>query len=283
MVSEVDVCFYGSTPKIANAESPLTGAVKTDGHVSGTQTVCVERPRRISDASVLTLDGYGTLVDRETGIITALMPWLHDVGVTAGRSEILRAFVQAERANLQPGMSYREVLLRVHDQLAEFFGVKADPKAAKEFAASIGRWPVHPDAPAALAYLKQHFQLVVLTNADHASFDIANQALGVEFDAVYTAEDAGMYKPNTGMFAYLLSKLEEASIEKRRVLHVAGSIRFDHVPAKRLAMNTCWIHRKKGLQPPVDTKKRALDVHPDFRFRTLGGLADAHWTEIRNS
>jgi 2-haloacid dehalogenase/putative hydrolase of the HAD superfamily len=180
-------------------------------------------------------------------------------------------------------MSYRDVLVRVHDTMAEFFGVDRDQKAASEFAASIGRWPVHPEAPAALAYLKQHFQLVVVTNADHASFDMANEALGVEFDAVYTAEDAGCYKPSTGAFIHLLKRLGEGGIEKRKVLHVAGSIRFDHVPAKRLGMNTCWIHRKHGQQRLAQAHRRGLDVHPDFRFRTLGGLADAHWAEVRES
>ena len=283
MVGDVDVCFYGSTSNTAVTEKSLTRQVDNEGHASPMHGACAERPRRLSDASVLTLDGYGTLVDRESGIITALMPWLHDVGVTAGRSEILRAFAQAERANLFPGVSYRDVLIRVHDQLADFFGVGTDRKAAEEFAGSIGRWPVHPDAPAALAHLKQHFQLVVLTNADHASFDLTNEALGVEFDAVYTAEDAGVYKPNTGIFSFLLKKLQDAGIEKRRVMHVAGSIRFDHVPAKRMAMNTCWIHRRHGPACPADARKRGLDVHPDFRFRTLGGLADAHWAELRGN
>lgn len=236
---------------------------------------------RLGDASVLTLDGYGTMVDRESGVITALMPWLHDVGVTAGRGEILRAFGQAERANLKPGRRYRDVLTLVHDALADFFGVTPDRKAAEDFAASIGRWPVHPDVPEALDYLKQHFQLVVVTNADHADFAVTNEALGVEFDAVYTAEDAGSYKPSTAVFSYLLSRLEEAEIDKRSVLHVAGSIRFDHVPAKRLGMNTCWIQRDDGKRRLAHAKKRGLDVHPDFRFKDLAALAEAHAREAQ--
>ncbi|MGI9498738.1 MAG: HAD family hydrolase [Geminicoccaceae bacterium] len=279
MVGDPDICFYGSTSDCAVVEKPSARVAERRATTPAVQSTCVERPRRLSDAAVLTLDGYGTLVDRESGIISALMPWLNDVGVTAERGEILRAFAQAERANMIPGVSYRDVLIRVHDGLAEFFGVAPDQKAAEEFASSIGRWPLHPDAPAALAYLKQHFQLVVLTNADHAAFDVTNEALGVEFDAVYTAEDAGAYKPSTAMFAFLLNKLDEAGIERRRVMHVAGSIQFDHVPAKRLAMNTCWIHRKDGQQRLAEAHKRGFDIRPDFRFRTLGGLADAHWAE----
>ena len=280
MVGNADTCFYGSTSTTALAEQTPPSPMGSGAQTASSRPVLAERPRRLGDASVLTLDGYGTLVDRDSGIIEALMPWLRDVGVTAGRSEVLRAFAQAERANLTPGVAYRDVLIRVHDQLAEFFGVDADRKAAEAFAASIGRWPVHPDVPEALAYLKQHFQLVVLTNADHASFDVTNEALGVEFDAVYTAEDTGLYKPNSGMFAYLLSRLDEAGIDRSSTLHVAGSIRFDHVPAKRLGMSTCWIHRKHGPERLNEAHKRGLDVHPDFRFQTLGMLADSHLEEL---
>ncbi|MEZ5933412.1 MAG: haloacid dehalogenase type II [Alphaproteobacteria bacterium] len=279
MAGEFDVCFYGTTSDATVREKSTTAEISS--RLSSLPRSIVERPLCVDDATVLTFDVYGTLVDRETGIVTALMPWLHDVGVTAGRSEIVRAFSLAERSSLCPGMRYRDVLVQAHDAIADFFGVRPDRKAAEEFAGSIGRWPVHPDAPAALAYLKQHFQLVVLTNSDHASFEVTNQALGVEFDAVYTAEDTGTFKPSTGMFAHLLSKLEEAGIDKRQVLHVAGSIRFDHVPAKRLGMNTCWIHRKRGPEPLATIQKHGVNVHPDFRFRTLGGLADTHWSEIR--
>ena len=237
-----------------------------------------EAKRRLRDYSVLTLDCYGTLVDRDGGIIMALMPWLNDAGVVASRGEILRAFRQAERAKLvtAPGVCYREVLLEAHDAIAKFFDVPTHQKAAKAFAASITNWPVHPDVPSALAYLKKHYSLVVLTNIDHQSFDETNKALGVDFDAVYTAEDIGSYKPSMRSFDYLLSRLAKADIAKDRVLHVAGSLRFDHVPAKRRGMSTCWIHRPHGRSKMSGSTTRGIDVHPDFYFQTLGALADAH-------
>ena len=51
-----------------------------------------EAKRRLRDYSVLTLDCYGTLVDRDGGIIMALMPWLNDAGVVASRGEISPRF-----------------------------------------------------------------------------------------------------------------------------------------------------------------------------------------------
>ncbi len=279
MTGELETCFYGSTSDTALRERLSNVVVERRPASRDQNRTVAERPKRLSDAAVLTFDGYGTLVDRESGIVAAIMPWLRDVGVTAGRGEIIRAFTQAERACLTPGIPYRDVLMMVHDMVAEFFGVAPDRDAARAFSGSIGQWPIHPDAAAALNYLKQHVQLVVLTNADHASFAITNEALGVEFDAVYTAEDAGSYKPGTGPFSYLLDRLDEAGIGKHQILHVAGSIRFDHVPAKRLGMTTCWIQRKHGEQRMAKVRRLGIDVHPDFRFSTLGALADAHWLE----
>jgi 2-haloalkanoic acid dehalogenase type II len=204
MVADPDFCFYGTT-----ADRPVQYSNQTRPAAARPTTFEQEAKRRLRDYSVLTLDCYGTLVDRDTGIINALMPSLNDAGVTAGRGEILRAFSQAERARLvtAPGICYRDLLIDIHDSLARFFEIESDAKAAEAFARSIKDWPVHPDVPAALAYLKQHYRLVVLTNVDHQSFKMTNKVLGGEFDAVYTAEDIGTYKPSMRSFDYLLSRL----------------------------------------------------------------------------
>lgn len=276
MNADPDLCFYGTT-----ADQPFKLSNETRRFKPGLLALEQEARRRLSDYAVLTLDCYGTLVDRDTGIINALMPWLNDSGVTAGRGEILRAFRQAERAKLvtAPGVCYRDVLLDVHDTLARFFDVDTDQKAATAFAASIKDWPIHADVPAALAYLKKHYRLVVLTNIDHHSFEQTNKALGIEFDAVYTAEDIGTYKPSMKSFDFLLSSLAKVDIAKERVLHVAGSLRFDHVPAKRRGMNTCWINRPQGQPRMKGSTTRGIDVQPDFHFESLDALADAHAAE----
>ncbi len=280
MIADPDFCFYGTTVDQAIRGSKETGKAKP-------KLVAIEREakRRLRDYSVLTLDCYGTLVDRDRGIISALMPWLNDAGVMATRGEILRAFSQAERAKLvtAPGVCYRDALLEIHDAVAKFFDVPSHKKAAIAFAASIKDWPVHSDVPEALAYLKKHYRLVVLTNIDHQSFQQTNKAMGVDFDAVYTAEDIGTFKPSMRSFDYLLSRLAKADIAKDRVLHVAGSLRFDHVPAKRRGMNTCWIQRPHGRPKMKGSTTSGIDVHPDFYFESLGALADAHAAEATSS
>jgi 2-haloacid dehalogenase len=236
---------------------------------------------RLSDFSVLTFDCYGTLIDWETGISEALMPWLREAGVDLERDQVLEAFGELESAQqaATPGMLYPQLLAEVHRGLAGRFGIAPDAAAAAAFGASVGEWPAFPDSAAALAYLKQHYQLVILSNVDRASFARSNAKLGVAFDAVYTAEDIGSYKPDPRNFDYLLRHLAERGIARGQILHTAESLYHDHVPAKRIGLATCWIHRRAGKEGHGATRVPEGEVRPDFRFESLAALAEADRAE----
>ncbi len=236
---------------------------------------------RLSDYSVLTFDCYGTLIDWESGIVQALQPWLERAGVGASREQILAAFAQAEAPQqaATPGLLYPELLSRVHGAIAAHFGVAPDPGAAQAFGASIEDWPAFPDSAGALADLKRDYRLVILSNVDRASFAHSQRKLGVAFDAVYTAQDIGSYKPDPRNFEYLLARLAEQGIAREQILHTAESLYHDHVPAKRIGLATCWIHRRAGQAGHGATHRPDTEVHPDFRFPTLAAMAAARRAE----
>ena len=166
---------------------------------------------KLSDFDVLTFDCYGTLIDWETGICGAIGPWLLRWGLTATPEQILAAFAAAEAPQQEatPGMPYPELLARVHGAVAAHFGIAPDADAAAAFGRSIEHWPPFPTPAEALAYLKRHYRLVVLSNVDRASFAHSARRLGVAFDAVYTAQDIGSYKPDPRNFEYMLARLAE--------------------------------------------------------------------------
>ena len=87
-------------------------------------------------------------------------------------------------------MPYSGVLAAVHDRLAREWGAAATEAEHRAFGASVPDWPAFPDSPEALAYLKGHFALVVLSNVDHVSFAGSAKRLGVAFDAVHTGAEA---------------------------------------------------------------------------------------------
>jgi 2-haloacid dehalogenase len=131
--------------------------------------------------------------------------------------------------------------------LARDIGLAADPAVAQAFGGSVRNWPAFPDSADVLAYLKRHYRLVILSNIDRASFVHSARKLGIEFDAVYTAQDIGSYKPDARNFEYMLAQLAERGITSEQLLHTAESLYHDPIPAKRFGLATCWIHRRARL------------------------------------
>jgi FMN phosphatase YigB (HAD superfamily) len=117
---------------------------------------------------------------------------------------------------------------------------------------------------------------VILSNVDRASFAITSQALGVDFDEVYTAQDIGSYKPDQRNFEYLISNLSRGGISRQQILHVAQSLFHDHGPANAAGLASAWIDRRNQRQGWGATSAPPTGVRYDFRFASLGEMADAH-------
>ncbi len=165
---------------------------------------------KLSDFRVLTFDCYGTLIDWESGIWDAYQPLLRVNGSDAiTRSIALEAHAESESAQQAetPGMIYPEVLTAAHVGLAQRFGLRTNAELNQAFGASVPHWPAFPDTADALRTLQKHYKLVILSNVNRDGFAASNRKLGVTFDAIYTAEDVGSYKPNPRNFDYMLERL----------------------------------------------------------------------------
>jgi putative hydrolase of the HAD superfamily len=152
---------------------------------------------RLSDFKVLTFDCYGTLIDWETGMVEALKSLTDRAKTPLSRNTILEAHARHESMQqLQtPGKLYRDLLAVVYKRLAEEWEIATSWDDCVRYGRSVRDWPAFPDTPGALAYLKHHYKLVILSNVDNENFSHSNTKLGVDFDAIYTAEDIGTYKP----------------------------------------------------------------------------------------
>ena len=236
---------------------------------------------RLTDYGVLTFDCYGTLIDWETGIWDALQPLImenDDAGVT--RAAALGAFAKCESRQEQatPGLRYPELLSRVHRRIAETFGMQTDVPLDEAFGASVPHWPAFPDTADALRALQRHYKLVILSNVHRDGIAASNRKLGVAFDAVYTAEEIGSYKPADANFEYLLAHLKsDLGLAPSDVLHTAQSLHHDHAPANRFGLANAWIDRQRLSAGGSWGATARVDPMPstDFVFFSMGEMADA--------
>ena len=239
---------------------------------------------RLSDFKVLTFDCYGTLIDWESGIIEALRPLTRRVSKALTRHDILAAHARHESAQQRytPTTRYRDLLAIVYKRLAEEWGVTAPWDECIAYGRTIGDWPPFDDSPGALQYLKRYYKLVILSNVDNESFAASNRRLEVAFDAIYTAEDIGSYKPSPRNFQYMLENLTALGVQKAEILHTAESLFHDHAPANQFKLASCWIFRRHDQEGFGATMKPGQMPRYDFRFTSLAEMVKAHEQELRS-
>jgi 2-haloalkanoic acid dehalogenase type II len=235
----------------------------------------------LADYTTLTFDCYGTLIDWESGIWDAYQPLI----MASGRGDIARNAALVTHAGLEsaqqaatPGMLYPELLSAVHTAFARHYGLETAEDMDTAFGASLPHWPAFPDTADALRRLKNRYKLVILSNVNRAGFAAANRKLGVAFDAIYTAEDVGSYKPDPRNFEHMLARLQvDYGVAPGEILHTAQSLFHDHVPATDFGLAKAWIDRQ-GLSEGGDWGATAeVPERPevDFLFPTMAAMADA--------
>ncbi len=237
--------------------------------------------KQLADFGVLTFDCYGTLIDWESGIWDALQPLLMaNEGAPVTRAVALEAHAAEESAQqaATPDMLYPEILARVHVALARRFDLRSTADLDAAFGASVAHWPAFADTADALRVLKEHYKLVILSNVNRDGFAASNRKLGVAFDAIYTAEDIGSYKPAKANFDYMLSHLaSDLGVAAPAILHTAQSLFHDHVPARGHGLANAWIDRQ-GLSGGGNwgaTARVADRPEFDFLFPDMASMARA--------
>ena len=212
-------------------------------------------PLDYDNYDALSFDCYGTLIDWESGIWLAFQPVLvENSHPLIDQNQVLADFAELENKiqSDHPDMPYPEVLKTIHNRFALRHDLVTNEGMDKLFGTSVGEWPAFPDSIGALADLKKRYKLAILSNVDDAGFAASNEHLAVEFDAIYTAEKIGTYKPDAANFEFLFTQLlAEQGIPRERILHVAQSLYHDIQPAKMLSMDCVWIDRQ-GLSAGGD-------------------------------
>ena len=221
---------------------------------------------------ILTFDCYGTMIDWETGIFSAFRPILAAHDRRIGDSDLLKLYSELE-ASAERGeyLRYRDVLQSVVRGFGERLGFSPTDAEVRSLPESLARWQPFPDTVEALRRLKARYQLAVISNVDDDLFPSTAPKLGVSFDHVITAQQAGCYKPCKRIFQLAEDRI---GVNREQWLHVGQSIYHDVIPAQSLGVATVWVNRLSP-RPGAGAAKTAAG-NPDLEvpdLRTLAKLA----------
>lgn len=246
----------------------------------------------LSSYGVLSFDVFGTIVDWESGIFPHLLPLTAQLAADhpmcqpfptkpkpnthlAKRHPLIAAY-DAHEGRLtaaEPKILFEEVLRRAYLDLAKELGVKAKEADANAAAASLPSWPAFTDSLEAMNKLGKHYKLIGLSNVSNAGIQaiMRGPLKGVPFEAIYTAQDIGSYKPAKRNFDYLLAAVKRfLDLPKDQVLHVAHGVKSDQLIAEEIGLAHIWVERgvDNWEQETADGMQR-LRIVADLRSLVL--------------
>ncbi|HLW88369.1 MAG TPA: haloacid dehalogenase type II [Terriglobales bacterium] len=220
--------------------------------------------------AVLSFDCYGTMIDWETGIFSALRPILSAHNKRVNSVTLLKMYSELElEAEQQTYVSYREVLRAVVRGFGRRLGFDPSEPEMRSLPESLAGWQPFPDTVDALRELKTRYQLAVISNIDDDLFASTAPSLGVEFDQVVTAQQALCYKPCKRIFQIAQARM---GVKPEQWLHVGQSIYHDVIPAQAMGMTAVWVNRPSPREGAGATKAAA--GKPDAEVSSLKALAD---------
>ena len=210
----------------------------------------------LSLPKAITFDCYGTLVDWEGEIQQFFAKSLN----SKGYRDIDPLTLQAEWEEIQflyiqeQYRPYRQVLRDTLRMTFENYDIPTSDEECDEFANSMGHWKPFPDTRDAILELQKLVKVVLITNTDDAIIAETQRTIGVKFDGIVTAEQAGAYKPSHKGFHLARERL---GLDVSDVWHAGFGFKYDVVPATELGYTTVWVNRQ-GEMRPVDVKETFL-------------------------
>jgi hypothetical protein len=215
----------------------------------------------LTDYRALLIDCDEVLVDRDSGIWTALQPLLENRPGVLGREEVLTEFNEAVRT-LNPRFSelgFSGLLCFAHRQLAERLGLKVSWEEGLTFARSVRNWPLFEDAPGAMLYLRKFYRLLVHGDRDAEDRESLCERLGVMPEDLLSPAS----KPLTDR-AWLLAN----DLKAEEILQVS------RYPAEPPALaGLCLIHRGHG--------RYTQRCPADYYINSMADLVTQHQLSLR--
>jgi len=222
----------------------------------------------------ITFDMYGTLLDLVASFAPGFEGFLKAKGYSGSAEDVVQlwetTYLHESNVDSQLGRARTpfEIVRRVTlSQL--FFKLKIDH--TKD---DIEQLVTVKGTPMLFTDVKEHltriqdtskYKMAVLSNGDLQSLDNAVNGLGIPVDRAISAEQAGYYKPHSGVYKHAIKEL---GVPGAQVLHVAAHA-WDIRGARAAGMAGAYINRYEI--PYVDSD----GSQPELEVAGLAELADS--------
>lgn len=220
-----------------------------------------------SRIKVITFDCYGTLVQWHDAVRRAAASILErHLSAPASTESIASCAVRLreiamEHQQQSPFRDYEAVLDASLNQALRETGHDATAADLETLLATLGRIEPHPDVPEALARLREHYRIAVISNtSDHLIADTIT-AIATPIDFVITAQQARAYKPDHALFHHAYAAM---GVTKDETIHVAMGQFSDLKVCQELGIRSVWIDREGEPLDPA--------WQPDAVLKDLSGL-----------
>jgi len=196
----------------------------------------------------ITFDCYGTLIDWEGEI----QQFFAEILDAKGFGHVAPRTLQEEWEEIQfhyiqeQYRPYRQVLRDTLRIVFNNYAIPTTNEECEEFADSMGYWKPFPDTRDAILELQKLVKVVLITNTDDDIIAETQKTIGVQFDDIITAQQAGAYKPSHKGFDLARKRLQ---LPIEDIWHAGFGFKYDVVPATELGYVTVWVNRQGEVRP----------------------------------
>jgi 2-haloacid dehalogenase len=207
-------------------------------------------PKQITFVS---FDVYGTLIDWETGILSAFQKAAKADGIDLDPGVLLPLFHEVQR-EIQSGSYelYAEVLRRTAMEIAARLDWKLESSKSSFLPDSIPYWKPFKESAPALKKLGKLYKTGLVSNIDDKLLGQTRRHLQHDFDLVVTAQQVRSYKPDPAHF----KEIERRIGTKKGMVHIGSSYYHDVEPALKLKVPVIWLNRNgeelEGRKKPTE-------------------------------
>ena len=199
-----------------------------------------------SQIKCISFDYYGTLVDVGNPFQT-IKQWFKTHHCFERQNINVDRFnwlFTKHRAVLACGNDFKlgiQILTESYIFACKKFHIESNIKEFTEMVSSIFKEATaYKNALETVNFLKEHYQVGLITNADNIYLQNSIKKNGFDFDFIISSEDARCNKPDDGIFK---TAIEVVKIPTHQILMVGDSIVNDIQPARKLGIHAIWLNR----------------------------------------